>query len=566
MRICDLTTEFENETDTTWSSEHPDPQFRRDLWMSLCGEWELSVTGKCDQRLGIITVPFPPESRISGIKRELKKGEKYIYTKRFSLPDSFIGKRVMLHFEAVDQIAEVYINKNFIFKHIGGYTPFVIDITEHITETVTLKVIVTDDLNKALPYGKQCRRRGGMWYTPISGIWQSVWLEAVPKSYIKEIRLTPSLSTIDIETRGGDAAKTVSIDGIGEFSFCGDKITIDIPSPRLWTPENPNLYNFTIKCGEDTVHSYFALRTVGIKDKMLCLNEKPCFFHGLLDQGYFSDGIYTPASPKGYIKDILTAKELGFNMLRKHIKLEPKLFYYYCDKYGIIVFQDMINNSSYSFLLDTALPTIGIKKGLSRPASKAAKKHFEETSREIIQTLYNHPCVVYYTIFNEGWGQYEPDRLYKEFKTLDPTRVYDTTSGWFFSRESDVKSEHVYFKKIDLNPHKTRPLVLSEFGGYSCKTEGHSFNLDKTYGYRKISSRDELTKALEALYINEVISTIPKGLCATVLTQISDVEDETNGLMTYDRRIIKPDISVMKDLAKKIQYAFNKLSNTGSSL
>lgn len=558
MRICDLTTEFENEKNFTWTSEHPDPQFRRDTWFSLCGEWELCVSGKIDQRLGNITVPFPPESRISGIKRELKKGERYIYTKHFSLPECFVGKRALLHFEAVDQIAEVYINNSFIYKHEGGYTSFVIDITEHITEAVTLKVIVTDDLDKHLPYGKQCRKRGGMWYTPISGIWQAVWVEAVPDNYIRTIKLTSSLSSIIIETEGGEDKKTVCIDGIGEYSYNGSSVEIELPAPRYWTPENPHLYNFTVKCGDDTVHSYFALRTVGIENTKLCLNDKPYYFHGLLDQGYFSDGIYTPASPIGYIKDILTAKELGFNMLRKHIKLEPKLFYYYCDKYGITVFQDMINNRNYSFLLDTALPTIGIKKGLSRPASRRAKKHFEATSREIIRTLYNHPSVVYYTIFNEGWGQYEPDRLYKEFRELDPTRIYDTTSGWFFSRESDVKSEHVYFKIIDLKPHKTRPLVLSEFGGYSCKISQHSFNLDRTYGYRKISSRDEFTKALEALYTDEVIPMISKGLCASVLTQISDVEDETNGLLTYDRRIIKPDIAVMKNIAAKIQSTFNK--------
>ncbi|MBE6574033.1 MAG: glycoside hydrolase family 2 [Ruminococcaceae bacterium] len=556
--FIDLTTEFEKEKSITWQSEHPDPQFRRENWLSLCGEWSLSVMNKGVEELGNIIVPFPPESRISGIKRPLKPNERYIYQRSFILPESFYGKRVILHFEAVDQIAEVYLNEKHIGTHIGGYTPFSFDITDSISQNNHLKVVVADKLDKTLPYGKQRKKRGGMWYTPISGIWQAVWLEAVPDNYISHLRLTSTLSSVTIETLGGNSTKTVMIDGIGEYTYSGDRFTLNIESAKLWTPDEPNLYNFTITAGDDKVHSYFALRTIEIKEKKLCLNTEPIYYHGLLDQGYFPDGIYTPASPVAYIKDIMTSKELGFNMLRKHIKLEPKLFYYYCDKLGITVFQDMINNRSYSFLLDTALPTIGIKRGLSRPATKRCKKHFETTSREIITTLYNHPSVVYYTIFNEGWGQYEPDRLYRELKALDPTRIYDTTSGWFFSKKSDVQSEHVYFKKADLKPHPTRPLVLSEFGGYSCKIKKHSFNLSKTYGYRKIETQAEFTSALDALYHEEIIPLIKKGLCASVLTQISDVEDETNGLMTYDRRVIKPDISVMKRISEDINNTFKQ--------
>ena len=560
MRLCELTTEFENEINITWVTEHPNPQFKRSNWFSLCGEWQISYGNTCKK----IQVPFPPESRISGIKRSLNKNEKYIYSKNFSIPHGFKNKKSFLHFEAVDQIAEVYLNGRLLGEHIGGYTPFSFDITEHVKEVNRLKVIVRDELDKNIPYGKQCRKRGGMWYTPVSGIWQSVWLETVPEKHIEKIKIHPSLTSLDLEIIGGDNEKKIIIDGMGEYSFTGEKTVIDIPNPEFWTPENPKLYNFTIICGEDRIESYFALRTVSIKNHngipYIALNGKPYFFHGLLDQGYCADGIYTPASPVGYIKDIQTAKKLGFNTLRKHIKTEPNLFYYYCDKYGIVVFQDMINNGNYNFILDTALPTIGIKRGLCRPASKKRKAHFENTSKEIIEMLYNHPSVCYYTIFNEGWGQYEAKRLYKEFKAIDPSRIYDSVSGWFKTKDNDVISEHIYFKKLRLKPHKKKPLVLSEFGGYSCKIKENSFNLDKTYGYKFFNDKEKFTCALDSLYRNEVIPLLNKGLCATVLTQLSDVEDETNGLMTYDRRVIKTNENIMQKISEDIFEKFAKIT------
>jgi hypothetical protein len=277
----------------------------------------------------------------------------------------------------------------------------------------------------------------------------------------------------------------------------------------------------------------------------------------LLDQGYYSDGIYTPASPYGYKYDILKMKELGFNMLRKHIKIEPDIFYYYCDKYGMIVFQDMVNSGKYSFLVDTALPTVALRRGISHRASKYRREHFEADSRQTLDLLYNHPSVCYYTIFNEGWGQYDSDRIYRELKAYDPTRVFDATSGWFEQKESDVKSEHIYFKKIKLHPQKGRPLVLSEFGGYSMRVEGHSFNLDKAYGYKTLANSEELSEALDRLYTDEVIPEIERnGLCATVLTQVSDVEDEINGLVTYDRQVLKVDKERMLDIAQRLKKIF----------
>ena len=434
------------------------------------------------------------------------------------------------------------------------------------TGSNALRVEVTDILDMELPYGKQRKKRGGMWYTPISGIWQPVWLESVPEEYIRSLKMTSTLDSITIETVGGKPEKTITIQtGAGEkvCRYHGDCVTVTLENPVLWSPEQPHLYPFTLTDGEDRIESYFALRTITIEkvneQAYICLNGKPLFFHGLLDQGYYSDGIYLPASPEGYRWDVLTMKRLGFNMLRKHIKIEPDLFYYYCDKYGMIVFQDMVNSGAYSFFMDTALPTVGIKKCVDKPASKRRREAFEQGLREMTKLLYNHPSVCYYTIFNEGWGQYDADRIYREMKAIDPTRVWDATSGWFVKKESDVNSEHIYFRKIKLPVDASRPMVLSEFGGYVCKIPGHSYNLDETYGYRDLDDTDALQEALERLYREEIIPAMAQsGLCAAVLTQVSDVEDETNGLVTYDRQVVKLDEARMQTLAEDLHGAFAK--------
>lgn len=565
MRLCELSTPFEKDG-CDWT-EYPRPQMKRDSYLSLCGKWKLSVIkNEKETPLGAIIVPYPPESRLSGIQRPLAKNEEYLYRRKFTLTEEFNKDRILLHFGAVDQFCEVRINGTAIGGHNGGYTPFSFDISDCVKNGENLiEVKVTDTLDTDYPYGKQRFKRGGMWYTPISGIWQAVWLEALPDGYFTDLKLTPSLDGITIETSGGKEEKTAVIhtdEGDIIHRWTGEVTTVKIPSPRLWSPDNPYLYTFTLTDGTDEIESYFALRIIDIrkeKDRSyICLNGKPCFFHGVLDQGYFSDGIYTPASPKGYEYDILTMKKLGFNMLRKHIKLEPDLFYYYCDKYGMIVFQDMVNSGKYNFLIDTALPTIGLRKGIKHRASKRRRALFERMAEETVKLLYNHPSVCYYTIFNEGWGQYDADRIYNEMKKLDSTRVWDATSGWFKEKLSDVDSEHIYFKKIKLTASAERPLVLSEFGGYSCKIENHSFNLDKNYGYRTFAAEGELCEGIRALYTDEIIPAIKDGLCATVLTQLSDVEDETNGLVTYDRQIVKVDEKLMQELSEEIEKAFRE--------
>ena len=560
-----LTTPFE-ESGEGWD-EYPRPQMKRESYISLCGKWALSVECEgAETLLGEINVPYPPESRLSGIERQLGEGERYIYRRNVTLPEDFRKERVLLHFGAVDQVAKVFVNDVLAGEHVGGYLPFTVDITEHLCEGEnSLRVEVADELDHDLAWGKQRRDRGGMWYTPISGIWQPVWLESVCENYIKNVKITASADgCVTVETEGGSEDKVIFM-GTNMYSYSGDSVTFTVDEPHLWTPDDPFLYEFVLVAGADKIESYFALRSVSIEtvkgQAYICLNGKPMFFHGLLDQGYYSDGIYLPASPEGYRFDILEMKKLGFNMLRKHIKIEPELFYYYCDKFGMVVFQDMVNSGDYSFFKDTALPTIGRKKPVKHEVSDRRREIFEEDCSATVKLLHNHPCVCYYTIFNEGWGQYDADHIYKEMKQLEPNVIWDATSGWFAENESDVVSKHVYFKKIKLEANPERPLVLSEFGGYSCKLPEHSFNLDKTYGYKKCDGVMELQVDLEKLYRNEIIPAIKCGLSAVVLTQVSDVEDETNGLVTYDRRITKVDAGRMAALSAELNAAFAEKVN-----
>ena len=558
-----LTTPFENDNSSSWN-EYPRPSFKRDSYLCLNGEWDLSVAlGENTEELGKINVPFTPETRLSGINREKKDGEIYIYQKKVVFDSDFNCGKVILHFGAVDQICRVYVNGIAACGHVGGYLPFSCDITNLINDGENIiRVEVIDDLDIELAYGKQRKDRGGMWYTPISGIWQTVWCESVPKEYIKGIKITPALDSVHIDVDAGEGEKILTL-GKKEYRFLGNSVDISVDNPINWTPDDPHLYYFTLSYGEDKIESYFALRTVSIDEKngktYICLNGKPILCHGLLDQGYYSDGIYLPATPKGFEFDILEMKKLGFNMLRKHIKIEPQLFYYYCDKYGMLVFQDMVNSGKYHYFVDTILPNVGIKRWFDRGASKQRREGFEKDSRETIDLLYNHPSVVYYTIFNEGWGQFSADENYLALKKYDSTRVYDATSGWFWEKYSDVHSEHIYMRPLKLKSRVGRPLVLSEFGGYCWKEMEHSFNLSNTYSYKDFKSIEDFERAFVALYDEQVIPHIKKeGLCALVYTQVSDVEDETNGLLTYDRQVLKVDVDRVKAMSDRLYKAFEE--------
>ena len=545
---------------TPWQ-EYPRPQMKRDSYVNLNGWWEFTAAWEMPTHYDKkIQVPFCPESLLSGIHQHFEEGIGLYYRRSFSLPENFNGGRVLLHIGAADQKAEVYVNHKRVGSHCGGYTAFTLDITEALQDENELVICCTDDLTSTrLPYGKQTLNRGGMWYTPVSGIWQSVWLESVPRDYIQTLKIENrgSVVTVSIEPK---LEGCVNFEG-KSYPLESGAVTITPENPRFWSPEDPYLYTFAVKTKEDTVDSYFALRTLEIKKvagiPRLCLNGKPYFFHGLLDQGYWPDGIYTPATPDEYTKDILAVKELGFNMLRKHIKVEPEWFYYQCDKLGMVVFQDMVNNGKYSFFRDTALPTVGIQKWDDRKFHPDAetRREFLQTMAATVSQLRNHPSIVYWTIFNEGWGQFDADAVYAELRQLDDTRFIDSTSGWFRRNCTDVESLHIYFGSWSKVKKYDKPLVLSEFGGYAYPVEGHLFNPDKAYGYKSCKSLEEFQRDLKKLYEEKVIPSVKKGLCAAVYTQVSDVEDEINGLLTYDRKVCKAKQSDMEEIARKLTEA-----------
>ena len=530
------TAEGERLPDIPWE-DYPRPQLARSDWLCLNGRWELEHSGKREP----VVVPFCPESLLSGIEDPPGCGEPMTYRRTFRIPETWAGKRILLHFGAVSREAEVRVNGLRAAEHDNGYLAFSVDITEMLRPGENeLSVRAVNDLDPRFPWGKQKTERGGMWYTPVSGIWQTVWLEPVPERHI---------TGLDIKTDDSRAVITVGGINDGTVLFEGREIpirrasaVIEVEKPVLWSPETPKLYRFSIISGEDRVESYFALRTLSIAPDekglpRLYLNGKPFFFHGLLDQGYWSDGLYTPAAPELYERDILTAREFGYNTLRKHIKIEPERFYYDCDRLGMIVFQDMVNAGKYDFLRDTALPTLGLWHRDDRKlhTDPVQRRNFLSAMEGTVRQLGNHPCIVLWTIFNEGWGQFCADDAYDRLKALDPVRFIDTASGWFVPKKTDAESLHIYFRAPRTGKDRTRPQILSEYGGYAFKLPAHSFNAEKTYGYRKYTDASGFERALVKL-TEELIPLAERGLCAAVYTQLSDVEDETNGLVTFDRR------------------------------
>ncbi len=544
---------------TPWQA-YPRPSLRRDSFWNLNGTWDFAV-GQNQSYSRTIRVPFPPESLLSGVNQVFPQEQKLYYRRRFPMPPAEPGNRVLLHFGAVDQIARVWLNGEELGTHVGGYQSFSFEITQFLQPENTLVVEVEDWLDThVLPYGKQRRDRGGMWYTPVSGIWQTVWMEQVPQEYIQDLHIHTQENQVDLSFVGtlqGDV-RIVTPDGTVTCRIVGGTARAEIPSPRYWSPEDPYLYRVEVTSGQDRVETYFAFRTLEVRHvagvPRLCLNGKPYFFHGVLDQGYWSDGLFTPAAPECLEEDILSMKELGFNTLRKHIKVEPELFYYACDRLGMIVFQDMVNNGHYHYFGDTVLPTAGLKtrKDTHLHRDPETRARFREGMEQTVLALSKHPSVCYWTIFNEGWGQFDSQTQYESLKQLDTSRFVDTTSGWFRCGDSDVESIHVYFKPVKL-PKSGKPIVLSEFGGYSYKPEGHVFNTEKNYGYRFFREQEDFMDALETLYREEVIPAKEKGLCGAIYTQLSDVEDETNGLYSYDRMVCKVDKERMRAIARALE-------------
>ncbi|MFA5449027.1 MAG: glycoside hydrolase family 2 TIM barrel-domain containing protein, partial [Clostridia bacterium] len=432
----------------------------------------------------------------------------------------------------------------------------------------TLSVTVTDPSDTGnQSKGKQKLKRGGIFYTPQSGIWQTVWLESVAKEYIKSIKITPDIdsNSVHIAVSGIESGEITIFDGdklMLKTAFSGGKASIPFADYTLWSPEQPKLYDMQVTAGEDTVKSYFGMRKFGLMldtsgYMRLALNNQPYFHNGLLDQGYFSDGLYTPPSDEAMVFDIQTTKDMGFNMLRKHIKIEPLRWYYHCDRLGVLVWQDMINGGDgANNLLLGATAFVGGKINDSRYSlfgrsdAKGREEYYIDTKRTV-ELLYNTVSLALWVPFNESWGQFDAIKAYDFVKELDNTRPIDHASGWFDQGGGDFKSLHIYFRPITIGKDD-RAIILSEFGGFSVKVEGHIYNLKRSFGYRKFKSLESFENAYHKLYEQSVIPNIKQGLAATVYTQITDVEDEINGLITYDRAVIKVDLDRIRELNKKL--------------
>ena len=562
--------------------EYPRPQLRRNSYLNLNGIWEYAITKTAEKPAamqGEIVVPFSPETPLSGVGHILQPDEYLWYRRSVTLPEGFFrGGRLLLHFGAVDQCCTVWVNGQEAGSHTGGYLPFALDVTELIEgDAFTLELRVTDPTDTgSLSRGKQRLKNTGIWYTPQSGIWQTVWMECVPENYLRSLRITPKPeeNAVHIRLEADDpamAAVTICRDGgiiaEGQTDENGEStLTIPAEELRLWSPENPFLYDAAITLtGGDKVESYFGMRAFGIGNDekglpRLLLNGKPYFQNGLLDQGYWSDGYYTAPSDEALIHDIAEMKRLGFNMLRKHIKVEPLRWYYHCDRLGMLVWQDMMNGGeSYSPLSIYVFSNLGLRvkddryRYFSR-SDEAGRTHYYEELGQMIDLLYNTVSLAMWVPFNEGWGQFDALKAAEFIRKRDDTRPIDHASGWYDQGGGDIKSIHWYFRPYHHKqpPKEQRPICLTEYGGYNCAVPGHCWGEGAEFGYKKIADPAEFNRAFQKLMEEQIIPAKERGLAAAVYTQVSDVEGERNGLLTYDRKVCKANEAIFRAVNAKL--------------
>jgi len=563
--------------------EYPRPQLTRPGWINLNGVWDYAIlpagSGRPEVFEGPILVPFPVESLLSGVQRPLLPDQKLWYRRSFPDPraellmNSCTDGRILLHFGAVDYGCEIWVNDSLVGSHRGGYLPFTLDITGWLQGGENdLLVSVWDPTDTGMQQrGKQVRKPHGIWYTPVSGIWQTVWLEGVPAVSIESFKLTSDLDhqrlILEASLRGdGDLqGYTLEFEALREgktiasgSALPGKMTALAILEPRVWSPEDPYLYDLIIRLVkdgaiEDAVGSYFAMRKFSLLTdedghSRFALNDKPLFLYGPLDQGYFPDGLYTPPSEEAMLFDIKYTKRIGCNLIRKHVKVEPLRWYYLCDRLGLIVWQDMPNGGKIdgeviAFLNLSVGWHRNDTRGLGRfgRAESENREEFRAELKGMIDTLHNAACIACWVPFNESWGQFQSREIADWVLGYDPTRLVDAASGWFDQGGGDFQSRHVYVKKLLKKKRDTRAYALTEFGGYTLKVPGHLWDPEKKFGYRFYKSSEALTSAYLDLLENQVKPLIPQGLAAAIYTQITDVEIEVNGFLTYDRKVEKMD-------------------------
>ena len=585
-------------------AEYPRPAMRRDSCEILNGPWQYAITQTAEYPAawqGSILVPYSPEAPASGVNRTLQSGQ-WLHYHRLFAPPAGEGGRVLLHFGAVDYACAVQVNGHLAGGHRGGYWPFTLDITDLLNGTGrnSLWVAVQDPTGHGTQArGKQTLKPGGMFYPAQSGIWQTVWLERVPDNYIQTLTVTPDYDartvTVRVHTaKPGGAVNLWAMVRAGGVTIAEDwgsdeadqdgEVTLNIPEEHFfpWSPDTPFLYDLTVgtnqgeEAGFDTVHSYFALRKWSCAPDAhgvlrFCLNDKPILLNGLLDQGYWPEGLYTPPSDAAVERELSEVKALGFNLLRKHAKIEPQRWYYHCDRLGLIVWQDIVNGgSAYNLWFVTYLTNV-LQPLLRRfPDGKAAysllsrakpagREEYAHELADTVQALRCHPCIACWVPFNEGWGQFDAGKAVQALRTLDGTRLVDEASGWFDQGGGDVHSLHNYFYPLRIRPQK-RTVALSEYGGIAWPMPGHE-PPRKTYGYGTAKDRQELTARYKKLQLKTVLPQLEKGLSALVYTQLTDVEDEVNGLFTYDRAAVKPDANAVRSVNAALAAEFARVTN-----
>lgn len=547
--------------------EYPRPQLCREAWQNLNGLWEYAITpvdaARPDTMDGKILVPFPVESALSGVMKTVGEKNRLWYKRTFTVPQAWRKQRVLLHFGAVDWHAQVWVNGKSMGEHKGGYDPFSFVITDALTTEGEQELVVSvwDPTNSGpQPCGKQTRDPQGILYTATTGIWQTVWLEPVPTNFIRSLEVTPDVDgkqvhvSVDVPGIGPrdlvEVAWHAKAASVRELVRGQGNLTLPVKEPHLWSPDDPHLYRLDVTLRsadgtQDAVSSYFAMRKIELaRDAAgilrIMLNGKPVFQLGLLDQGYWPDGLYTAPTHEAMVYDLQVTKQLGFNMVRKHVKVEPATWYHACDQLGLLVWQDMPSCIKWIH-----------QKEADSPEAKAARQQFESEWTSIIRANRHFPSIIMWVPFNEGWGQFDTARITTLTKELDRTRLVNSASGWFDQGTGDVHDIHSYPDPKMPPLSETRAAVLGEFGGLGLPLEGHTWQKKGSWGYKAYDSSEALTAAYLVLS-DKLLPLVAEGLCAAVYTQTTDVEVEVNGLLTYDRKVLKMPVDAVLKANRRI--------------